>query len=160
MNTIVQTYSPEDVVFTICDYKIQDWDEIRITPSEPSFKRIKGINGKGTRVRCTSKNSATIDFSILQTSEANNVLTEIHRQDMMYGTGRLEVSIKDLSGQTHITSFEAYLESAPILTFKDSVELIEWTLICESLESMNTGGNASLTEVVLKKISEKIKNIF
>lgn len=160
MTSNIQTYSPEDVSLIIgTSYKLEDWDSITLQVNEPAFRLVKGINNKNTRVK-VSDYSATITVSLLQTSPSNYVLSEINRNDMLHGTGRLDVLLKDTGGQTQFSSFEAYIEGLPVKKYGMDIELVDWTIICQSIDNWGVGGNLSLSENVLSQISRKITNLF
>ena len=137
----VNTYNPSDVYLIICGHQCTGWQDITVERSTPAFKHIKGIRGKHTRVRDVDS-SAIITITVMQTSETNDILSEVHRQDIENGTGRLELSLIDRSGSTLISSIEAYITSYPSKTFSDTIEFIPWTIQCQSTESFVIGGNS------------------
>lgn len=141
----VYTYDPEDVVLNFGGYQAVGWDKITIKRNSPSFTFIKGINGKNTRV-ATFDTSATIIFAVIQTSPTNEVLSRVHEEDIINGSGRLEVTLKDGSGQSLFSSIEAYIPEFPEVVYSDNIEYYQWTIICQSTEDFHIGGNVSPSE--------------
>ena len=137
----VFTYRPGEVVLTLCGYVIEGWSSIAVAPSSPVFKQIKGIRGKHTRVKLQDK-AGTIKIALLQTSIANDVLSELLSLDRATGTGRLEVVLKDTAGTSLFSSTTAYIEAFPEVTFSASQTERNWTILCDSMDSHFVGGNA------------------
>ena len=55
----------------------------------------------------------TLSFTILQTSQSNEVLSYIHELDIDESTGRLAITLKDLSGKSVFSSEQAYITGYP-----------------------------------------------
>lgn len=151
----VYTYSPEEVTFSLGDRILEDWDSISVTAMEPTFKLVKGINNKHTRVQ-TSGLSVEVKLAVLQTSQTNWILSEIHRIDIIDGSGRLEIFMKDLSGQSYFSSIEAFIAGQPDQLFSGNLELVEWTIVCQSIQEWSIGGNASPSESTLKQFINSV----
>lgn len=138
----VNTYNPTDVYLIIGGgYQCSGWDEITIERSVPSFKMIKGIRGKHTRVK-DSDTSAIITISVMQVHATNDVLSELHRLDIEEGTGRIELILVDKSGNSSFSSSEAFVMGYPKKVFKDGIEFVPWTIQCQSTEEFIVGGNS------------------
>lgn len=151
----VNTYNPSEVYLLICGYPCESWKDIEIERDGASFKHIKGIGRKNTRVR-NRDSSARITINIMQTSELNDLLSEIHRLDLENGTGRLEVALFDKSGSSIFQSIEAYIIGYPKKIFSEAIDFIPWVIQCRSTEDYIIGGNiqpnAPLLEEALKKL--------
>ena len=137
----VFTYNPGDVILTIGSYQVRGWDEISIERITKSFRLVKGIRGKHTRIK-DSDTSAILTISLMQVSPSNDVLSEIHRLDLIEGTGRIELSLDDKSGNSSFSSAEAFIEGYPRKVFKDSIEYVVWTIQCQSTDDFLVGGNS------------------
>lgn len=149
----VNTYNPSDVYLIICGHICTGWNEIAIEKSTPTYRFVKGIRGKNTRVEDLDT-SAVISITVLQTSQTNDILSEIHKLDIEQGTGRLEVSLVDRSGTTAINSIEAYIVSYPNKSFKDDFDPITWTIQCQSTNDYIIGGNTNPeTSVITSMLS-------
>jgi hypothetical protein len=147
----VYTYDPSQVKLLIGDYDAIGWDRISIKKTSPSFRLIKGINGKHTRTQ-DYDTSAVITISVMQTSPTNDVLSRVHELDIINGTGRLEILLKDNSGDSEFGSSEAFIEDYPESKFSDSIEFNVWTIICQSTDGFVVGGNARPSENVISDI--------
>ena len=127
----VMTYSPSDVIITFGGYVLENWDSVSVKRSSPSFKIVKGIRGKNTRVR-TQNTSAELTLTLPITSVANAVLGEIVYKDELYGTGRLSITIKDVQGFEVFYSSEAYVEKPADKEYGPEMSSRAWTIHCLS----------------------------
>ena len=118
----ISTYSPSDVKLVIGGYTIVGWDNVTISRRSQGFITIPGIRGKHTRVP-SGDSSATITFSLIQTSPSNDVMSAIHELDLVEGTGRIALTLTDLSGRSVFNSIEAYIVGYPEVTFLGSLNI-------------------------------------
>jgi hypothetical protein len=147
----VYTYDPSQVKLMIAGVDAVGWDTISIKKSSPTYRLVKGINGKHTRIQ-DYDTSATIVLSVMQTSPTNDILSRVHELDVTNGTGRLEITLKDYSGDSEFSSVEAFIESYPEAKFSDSIQFNVWTIICQSTDGYVVGGNARPSENVISDI--------
>ena len=152
-------YSPQQVSLIIGGYQIAGWQSIRIVKNTPSFQSIRGIRGKNTRV-INKDTSATITIPLMQTSQSNDVLSQIHEQDRQNLTGRLTIMLKDGSGQSVFSSNEAYITTFPEVAFSGDMSFHVWTLYCQSTSSYHVGGNASAQNSLLDQILGNVGRFF
>lgn len=155
MTFSVNSYAPKDVMFIVGGYALTGWGSIRISRNSQVFTQVRGIRGKNTRYRNTDT-SATITVSILQTEEANDILSNIVDLDSAYGTGRIALTIKDNSGNSIISSSEAFVAGYPEVVYSDGFEYRNWTIICNSTSTFDVKGNTVAQESIFKKISNLI----
>ncbi|MBG23778.1 MAG: hypothetical protein CMF22_10025 [Idiomarinaceae bacterium] len=138
------TFSPKDIVFSINDYLITDFANgtfININKNSPNFMQVRGIRGKHTRVR-TRDRSGSVTFSLMQTSNQNDLLSELAYQDDVNQTGHLLLTIRDVGGQTSLQFGNAYLASTPNLSYgAASTTPREWTINFEFITTYEVGGN-------------------
>ena len=146
----VYTYTPSDVYLIFAGYTAIGWDKITIERSSPVFRHIQGIRGKHTRVR-DDDTSCTITLSVMQTSPANEYLSEILALDNKNGTGRMEVSLKDTSGNSKFYSVEAYITGYPSTSFSEDIEYRSWTIFCQTTEYFHVGGNEKPSGSLIKE---------
>jgi len=137
----VFTYSPKEVVLVVAGYQVTGWESITIARTVDGFIPVRGIRGKNTRVRSTDT-SAMITIPLLQTAMSNEVLSEIHTQDLAVGTGRIELLLKDGSGSSVFGSTEAYILGYPVATYSGGAEYREWRLFCQTTSTYIVGANA------------------
>jgi len=158
----VFSYSPKDVILTIGGYQITGWQEISVTRGR-GITPIKGIGGKHTRV-ISKDTSATLSFNVIQSTQANEVLSYIHELDLDQGTGRIALTLKDNSGKTVISSDEGYILSYPRVTFSGQFENRPWEVFLQSTKSFIVAGNqrpsTNLLDGILDDASNFVSDIF
>jgi len=142
----VFTYSPSEVQLTFGGYTITGWQNLTITRSVDAFKPVRGIRGKHTRVRSIDT-SCTITVTILQTSMSNDVLCRIHDLDLEYGSGRIELLLKDMGGTGIFSSAEAYVLGYPEVVYSGEFEYRQWRLFCQNTGNYTIGGNGQTTSI-------------
>lgn len=149
----VATYSPTQVTLTFGGYPLSGWDTISLQKNQPGYTAVRGIRGKNTRYK-NSDTSATISFSCLQTGDANDLMSEIHREDLRLGTGRISLTLKDGSGSTLFHSDEAFIVDFPQTTFSGQFEYRVWTIYCLSSQAdWNIGGNSEAQNSLFNKVT-------
>lgn len=158
----VNSYSPTDVTLAFGGYVLTGWNTINIQRVYAGMTAVDGINGKNTRVR-NNNTAAVINFSCLQTGEANDILSQIHALDLQTGAARISLTLKDLSGSSIFTSSEAYILQYPEVVFSDSFEFRVWSLRCNTSEGWIVGGNlrssTSIFDTALNTLSNTVGNI-
>lgn len=159
----VNSFSPKDVQLIVAGYVITGWERITITRRVKGFTPIPGIRGKNTRV-VSQDTSATITVPVLQTSQSNEVLSSIHEQDLDKKTGRLGITLKDVSGNSIFSSDEGYITGFPSVTYSGQFEYRTWEIFLQRTSSYNVAGNArpstSLLDGVLGEASNFINDLF
>lgn len=140
MSLEVNTYTPSDVILIFGGYRAEGWDRITISRSVEAFRPVKGIRGKHTRIRDLDT-SATIVLSVMQTSPTNDYLSGILEEDFIQGTGRLEITLKDSSGESRFSSVEAYITGFPETTYAEDIEYRSWNIFCQTTDSYHLSGN-------------------
>lgn len=141
MSLEVFTYSPNDVNLLISGHKIIGWNKIVVEMLHPTFRIIKGIRGKNTRVR-DRDSSARVVLSIDQTSVSNSILQQIAVQDKTTGNGRLSVALSNPYGSEVFYSDTGYLEDKADYNFEGEIGNREWTIMC--LQSDYAGSSDQL----------------
>lgn len=147
----VREYSPSDVIMTFGGARVEGWEKISVRRLLPSFQIIPGIRGRNGRKRINNT-SAEIDIVLSQTSPTNNIFAQIVEVDEMYGTARIEVTLKDVLSGEKFQSTEAFLEKPADQMFGPDVSERTWKMICLSSKStMGSGG--ALGSLVDKAVS-------
>lgn len=154
MSFEVFTYSPTDVYLTLGEYPVAGWQDITIERSVAGFKPTRGIRGKNGRIR-NNDTSATITLTLSQFSPSNNILNEIHTQDLQYGTGRIELQLADKSGDSVFKSNEAYIEDFPATKYSDSFESRVWKIFCQKTD-WKLGGNTRPQSDALQQVLQAL----
>lgn len=163
----VSTYSPSDVALIVGGYTLAGWDRITIVRRTDSFKPIYGIRGKHTRVRMGGKDaresSAFITIVLSQESQTNDVLSDIHRQDIEQGTARIALTLKDSSGSSVFSSDEAYITNFAAAEFSNDFGTREWRIFCQTTETYNVGNNTrpqtSIFDTAINEVSSFVSGI-
>lgn len=136
----VYTYDPSKVEIRLAGYRLTGIVAISVERESPTFKVVKGLKGTSARVR-NPDTGVTVTLTIQQQSNSNSLLSQIHRDDIQYGTGRLELVVADLGGETVIDSDEAFVESYANVDFQEEAGTRSWILRCLSTRSVKVGGN-------------------
>lgn len=152
----VNTYNPSEVYLIVCGYVCEAWQDITIERNvAEAFRQVTGIRRKHTRVR-NRDSSAKITINVMQTAELNDVLSEIHSQDLEDGTGRLELTLVDKSGNSLFQSIEAYIVGYPPVTFSEGITFLPWTIQCQSTDKYIVGGNTQPSAPLLAEALKKL----
>lgn len=159
----VLSYSPKDVILIIAGYQVTGWEKISISRTRKSFTTIPGIRGKNTRT-VSRDTSATLSVSILQTSQSNEVLNYIHELDIDESTGRLPVTLKDMSGKSVFSSDQAYITGYPFVAYSGQFEYRAWEIFCETTRTFQITGNSrpstNLFDGVVSDVGDFLNDIF
>lgn len=133
------TYAPNQVDIIISGYRVVGWNTVEINYDKPTFRPIRGIRGKNTRVR--EKNlSAEVKITIPQTSPANTVFNSIAKGDFDYGTGMIFITVKDRSSGEIFQSAQAYLDGFSPVVYDNTISDRLWTVKCMGV-SVSAGGD-------------------
>ena len=137
----VKTYKPADLkLFIAGDYQVGGIVSISMSFPE-RYKIIKGIKGQHSRVR-TQDTSCTLSVELLQTSVANDVLSDIISQDITTGRGRLSISIEDTAGTSKVQTENAFVSSYSELNYSTELSTRTWTIQMLNTNVIWVGGNS------------------
>lgn len=136
----IATYNPGDVLLKIAGFTVVDWDTINLKRNSEAFTLIKGIRGKNTRARSLDT-SLSISIETGSSSLTNDVLSEIVRQDLINGTGRCQISLKDLSGSTEVHSETGFVLNLAEMQFAAEIGTRKWEIACLDSYTVTAGGN-------------------
>jgi hypothetical protein len=127
MGLLIDSGFAEDDVFTLAR-------------NSPIFTRKVGADGQVTRSK-TNDNSGMITIKLLQSSEANALLSAFAILDSKgnNGLGVGPLIVKDLDGTTLISG-TCWVEKWPDLTLGKEASEREWQLGCD-IDFMLVGGN-------------------
>lgn len=152
----VKSYVPSNLVLLICGYQVEGWTKIVITKNSPTFVQVRGIRGKNTRVRIKDS-SAKISITVPQTEGVNDVLSAIAEADLKYGTGRLEIMMRDITSDTIFTTATGYLTMIPAISYEASLGSNTWEISCEQ-SNLSLAGAKNAAVGVVEGAIEKLKN--
>lgn len=132
------TYSPNNVTLIISGFRVTGWESIEVKRQSPTFKVVRGIRGKNTRVR--DKNGLTeVRVIVDQTSPANKVFHDISLADYNTGNGLLTLTLRDPNGYDFLHSNEVFLEGQAVATFSAETTGREWVFHCLSVANTSGG---------------------
>lgn len=127
----IQTYSPSSIHLIVAGYRVEAWDKIRIIPDAPTFKHIVGIRGKNARVKINNT-GCTIKLEVPLTSPLNPIFYKLVSMDAIQGTGRLNITLRDMLGTEVFSTSTGYVEAPAESEFSDKITTREWTIRCMS----------------------------
>jgi len=153
----IYTYSPEEVDLIIAGYRVTGWNSIAVSRTSKAFTMVRGIRGKNTRVR-HKDSSAVIFIDVIRTSPVNTVFSAVVRDDLIYGTGRLDILLKDKNGQSLFMSNEAYIDGYPDDAFTAELNNRRWTITCQTTSEWNIAGSEKAQESLFSNITNSIGN--
>ena len=138
----VKTYNPADVTIVVAGVPISGFADgtfINAARDNPSFTNGSGADGEGWRAKSNDK-TATVTLTLLQTSEANDLLSALSALDEASGDGVGPLLIKDNSGRTLLAAETCWLEKPADSEFAREVSNREWVVKTDSL-NVFVGGN-------------------
>lgn len=119
---------------------------VSIERNADTFTMYRGADDTKTRIY-NSDSSATITVPLQQTSNSNDIFTQLYEYDRarLNSDGLFSLQIKDLTGRSVYYSDEAYIAIVPNSAFSNSMELREWVIHAASLNTY-IGGNSRFSE--------------
>lgn len=152
MSEILASYSPEDVVIILSGNGFShtvngfaDGSFVNINRLVLGSEPYSSSDNTNARVVRANKNSS-ITLSLAQTSESNDVLSQLLENDSITrdSTWLFSVLIKDNTGRSEYFSRQCYIGGHPDSNFSTSIDNRDWMIHCTKLEQ-NIGGNGQLT---------------
>lgn len=141
----VFTYIPEKIKVYIDAYEVSGLINISVTKDDDSFKVIKGIRGKNTRVRQRC-DSYTVKLELQQVDPINDFLSDVNLLDMnSNGVGYFRLLIQDLNGTTRFSSSTAFIPKHADFTFSTDFNNREWIIKTLDVDGIFIGGNDVLS---------------
>lgn len=139
-----KVYDPASVLCVFAGIPIQGFAEdsvVKVAYNEDAFTLKMGVDGDGTRSK-TNNRSAQITFSLMQSSDVNDLLSAVHGLDLNSpsGDGIGPLLIKDNQGRTLMAAEKAWIMKTPDVEFAKEAGPREWVLETSSLET-TIGGN-------------------
>ena len=120
---------------------LADGTFVSVVQNADSFALTVGADGEGARAKSNNR-SARVSFTLLQTAEANDLLSALHNLDTAPGTngdGIGPLIIKDNSGRTLITAEKAWIVKAPDAEFAREISTREWMVETHELLRFDAG---------------------
>lgn len=114
---------------------------IKIRPKNPSFTTKVGADGEVARSR-SNDHRCEIELTMLQTSDANILLSTLHQLDLNApnGAGVAALLIQDMSGTSLHAAPEAWIVEPPEVQYGPEIEMRTWKLEAANMTNI-VGGN-------------------
>lgn len=137
-------YDPKAVTIVVGTLPVSGFADgtfLRIEQNADAFSLQVGSDGEACRTR-SNDNSATITLTLMQSSLANDLLSDLHALDksLPAGAGCVPLQVKDLSGRSMFIAQQCWIKKAPAAEFGREAGPREWTLETDSLIAYH-GGN-------------------
>ncbi len=118
---------------------------ISIERNSETFELYTGADDTNTRIY-KANTSATMTVPLQQTSNSNDILTQLYINDKNTrdSSGLFSLTIKDNSGRSTFFAEEAYIAVVPNSEFGNSMMLREWQIHAVRLDTY-IGGNSKLS---------------
>lgn len=152
----LSTYVPSETQCIISGYRVDGWNKIIITRNAPTYKQVRGIRGKNTRIR-QFDSSASLSFEVPMTSVVNEVFNACVLQDLAERSVRLDITITNTTNSTIFRTGTAYVLAYPEYTFENDLSIVKWQLVCDE-SSFQIGGNKSATLGIVAGAVSQLKD--
>jgi hypothetical protein len=141
----LKTYNADEVLISfgpiLLNAGFADGEFCRIENNEEAFAVVVGTDGDTTRSK-TNNRTARITVLLMQSSDANDLLSAVHETDKNApgGPGILPLMIKDNSGRALYMAETAWIVKQPDAAFGREAGPREWIFETNALVT-HTGGN-------------------
>lgn len=117
-----------------------DGEFLRIEWEGDAFSDVVGTDGEVTRSK-TKDNRATATVLLMQTAEANLLLSAMHNADKLAsgGAGVGPFLVEDLNGATLHESPQCWVMKSPDSTYDREATAREWPIRCANLSDLQAG---------------------
>lgn len=128
----VKTYDPKNFVASMAGLRLEGFSEdsmVKITFTSPTFESVVGADGQVTRVRIHDSR-ATVAVSVMQSSDANRVLSTLLKRDKNSpnGAGIGTFVATDLNGGQLVHAQSAWVKGYPEQEFGKKVNARVWEI--------------------------------
>lgn len=142
MPGVLKTYDPAALIITFRGLVIDGFGEdsvVKIARQEETWKLKNGTTGETCRSRNRNR-SGTVEMTLLQSSAANDLLSQVMAQDELLGTGVGPLMVKDSLGTTFVHGDGCFLEKPADPEFSKEVGDRVWKVIVPDMD-MFVGGH-------------------
>jgi hypothetical protein len=141
----VTTYDASQVTIVLSGLPLTGFGPdtfVNVEQDEDSFGLQIGADGEGSRSKSNNR-SATITVTLLQGSQANDLLSALHNLDINSPAGDSigPFLLKDNSGRTIINAAKAWIQKPPPVEHGREAGTREWIFRTERIEWTLIGGN-------------------
>lgn len=142
--SLLNTFSPADIVLSINNYQVKGFaggSFVEIIQNSPYFRIVPGIRGGHTRVRNRDR-SGVVLLRLMQTHSDNEVLSKIVEKDDLNQTGLIDVTLRDVGGQSGMQFINAFIEGPPNISYSSNETLPrEWRIHYDAVVRYYVAGN-------------------
>ncbi len=132
-----KVYNPKDITIIFGPIIVSGFADgtfLSIDFNEDAYSLQVGTDGEGTRSKTNNK-SATITFTLMQSSDTNDLLSALHQTDISTsgGDGIVPFLVKDLQGTSLYVAETAWIRKAPTSEFGREAGPREWAIETDNL---------------------------
>lgn len=155
----ITTYGPEKVYLTFGESILTGWNSISIARDSFPILTVKGIRGKHTRT-ISYDTSATVRLSLPAGSVWNSTFSSFLSGDIINGTARVDLMLKDTGGTSLFKSSQAFVTNFADVVFDNTLSERVWIIQCLTTETYEVGNTTTPAGSLLDSISSGISNLF
>lgn len=151
-STRLATFAPNEVTIVITQEStgfshvlsgFADNQIVTIDRNSDTFSMYKGADDTPTRIY-NSDTGLVVTVSLTQTSNSNDILSQLYLNDKATRDGLFSVLISDNSGRSRYFAEEAYIGVVPNAQYGSDMQTREW-VIHAPRSDVFMGGNAKFT---------------
>lgn len=141
----VKFYDPAKITISVCNRPITGGfatdEKVKVAFDGPHFDDDAGVDGEVVRSK-THDRRGTVTISLMQTSDANDILSGLLAADYLVpgGAGVGAFMLKDLEGRTIIKAAAAWVKGLPESAFAKKAGVRAWEIRLANVEA-TLGGN-------------------
>lgn len=122
----------------LIDSGLADGTFVKVSPTSGAYTSVAGADGQVTRSKTNDKR-ATVEITLMQTSDANTALSTLYNIDQLSdnGAGVGPLLIKDRSGVALHTASKCWIMKSPDREYGKEATTRVWTLECADLISVD-----------------------
>ena len=128
MPSPVKNYDPAEVTMIIGGHIISGYADgtfLSIARNNDAFTRVAGADGEGTRAKSNDR-SGTFTFTLMQSSQSNDILSGFASADDINNGGTFPVLIKDGNGTSRYAGEICWVQKVADSAFGKEAESREW----------------------------------
>ncbi len=142
----VASYNPAEVDVIVAGFMLTGFADgtfVDIERDTDTFEDVAGANGEVARVMKNDKRG-NITITLMQTSDDNKTLSNLHLADESTGSGVFPVLVKDNSGDSIFSGAVCWIKKPAKAGYSKGVETREWSIRAAHLIPF-VAGNADLS---------------
>lgn len=142
-NTQLKVYDPSEVLIQFGAITMEGYADgtfVTVDDDEDAYSLQVGTDGEAVRSKSNNR-SGTITLTLLQSSQANTLLSAQHNLDRLSsgGVGIAPLLIKDNNGLAIYTAETCWIQKRPSAEFAREATAREWVLRTNNLVSVDGG---------------------